>query len=138
MNELLPLRLGIAGLGYWGTRRDRKRSYTLTESIRAQARGEKVLLFNAGLDIGYMAAGLYLSERSRSETDPDRADRFLGWGQSLVLQGGFLFAYDVLFAVLQSRHANRTIYPWLERIQPAGLGLSYTIPLDGPRQRFRR
>ena len=62
--------------------------------IRAQQnRLEDTLLFNAGIDVGYMMAGAYLMERARrGEADADMLD---GFGRSLILQGGFLFAFDL-------------------------------------------
>ncbi|MGC6509778.1 MAG: DUF6992 family protein [Myxococcota bacterium] len=45
---------------------------------------------NAGLDVGYMAAGIWMHQRGIASNDP----QLMGWGQSIVLQGGFLFAFD--------------------------------------------
>lgn len=63
---------------------------------------EKTLLFNAGLDLGYMTLGGWLWERgSRGEGVSSAgvsAERLTGWGQALVLQGAFLFVFDVVLA----------------------------------------
>ena len=57
---------------------------------------ENTLLFNAGLDVGYVIAGLWLRERGKRLSDP----RMEGWGDALFVQGGFLFTFDIgLFAV---------------------------------------
>ena len=72
--------LGIAGLAYWGTQRDKKKTFTLTETLKAQSGVEKSLLFNMGLDLAYMAGGLYLWERGYGMSDVDDRDRFSGWG----------------------------------------------------------
>lgn len=120
--------LGIAGLGYWGSHREKGKTYDLQGSMIEQKKIEQTLLFNAGLDIGYMAAGLYLQERSRNETG-DRQDQFKGWGQSLILQGGFLFVYDLTMNALHQRHGKRGILKVLAHIQPAPMGLGVVIPI---------
>jgi hypothetical protein len=65
-------------------------------------RFEKILIFNAGLDLAYMTAGAWMWERGQrgyglpaSDISPDR---LTGWGQSLVVQGAFLFVFDVVLA----------------------------------------
>ena len=82
--------LGIAGIGYFtlgGAETD------ILAGWRANLSFEKVLLFNAGLDVGYMLGGLYLRERA-NRPDAD-ADRLRGYGSSIILQGGFLFLFDL-------------------------------------------
>lgn len=74
-------------------------SLDLTESLVAQNRIEDTLLFNAGIDVGYVAAGFYLTERAR-RGGPEAA-RLAGFGRSLIVQGGFLFAFDIAVYALQ-------------------------------------
>ncbi len=121
--------LTIAGLAYYGSRRERKKEFSLTETLRAQSGVEKTLLFNTGLDVGYMAFGLYLMERGNNTAELERSQQLTGWGQSLILQGGFLFTYDLIFAIIQSRHGNQGVMRWLDNVQPVGLGLGINIPL---------
>jgi hypothetical protein len=73
---------------------------SVAEDIRAQHRLEKTLLLNAGLDTGYVMVGFFLRQYAKTSGEP----RYSGWGTSLILQGGFLFAFDVVLAVLQSRN----------------------------------
>lgn len=73
-------------------------SYTQSQSL------QKLLLFNAGLDVGYMAAGFYMMERSRR--GGQRADLLKGYGQSVIMQGAFLFLFDlVLYAALARQNS---------------------------------
>lgn len=58
---------------------------------------ERTLIFNAGLDLAYIAAGLYLDERGKHEFDLKRSQQFQGFGRSLILQGGFLLIFDTVF-----------------------------------------
>jgi D-alanyl-lipoteichoic acid acyltransferase DltB (MBOAT superfamily) len=57
----------------------------------------KILLLNTGLDLAYIGAGLYLKERSKNITK--HKHRFKGYGNSLILQGGFLFLFDLIMVV---------------------------------------
>lgn len=62
---------------------------------------QKILLFNAGLDVGYMLGGVYLLERGKREVK--NAERLRGFGRSILLQGAFLFVFDLsLHTVLSS------------------------------------
>ena len=88
--------LGIAGLGYF-TLPDISQ-WTALEGLRELEKLDRILLFNAGLDIAYMALGYALIERGQRLA----SDRFLGYGRSLILQGAFLFVFDSAFAYLHS------------------------------------
>lgn len=103
--------LGIAALGYWRASQSNSSDISFSESWRKYEGYQKSLLFNAGLDVGYMAGGLYLMERSR-RYDGNKADQRKGWGQSILLQGAFLFTFD-LVAYLSSRKLARNIRPYM-------------------------
>lgn len=62
---------------------------------------EKILLFNAGLDIAYVTGGFLL--RSMAKNNPENAQRFRGYGNSLLLQGGFLLLFDITQTILHQR-----------------------------------
>jgi len=101
MNALWnTVNLALAGFGLAGALLAEP-SPDLFTAIDAQHRLEKTLLFNAGLDVGYIMAGLYLTELARRR--PDESDRLEGYGWSLVLQGGFLFSFDLVAYLLQRR-----------------------------------
>jgi len=63
---------------------------------------EKTLLFNAGIDLAYIATGFYLMERSRRPANEVTVNRLNGYGRSLILQGGFLFIFDTGFAAISA------------------------------------
>jgi hypothetical protein len=117
--------LGIAGLGYLGSSPAGADSLGLAASVAEQAKMEKVLLFNAGLDIGYILGGLYLRERSLRAT-PRWQDRMRGWGNSVVLQGGFLLAFDIGLYLFH-QHQGKQLYKVMEMVQvgPTGLQLQF-------------
>jgi hypothetical protein len=115
--------LAIAGFGYYGLR-NQSTSLTLSETITEFHNFEKILLFNAGLDVGYMAIGAYLWERG-IRTD---SARLRGYGQSMILQGGFLFVFDLVLYVL-SRSESRALIQGLDNISlsASGIGLSISF-----------
>ena len=84
----------LAGSGLYTALTTDPGGFDLAESIVQQQRIEKILLFNAGLDVGYMLGGAYLMERAR-RPDQEQPERLRGFGRSIVLQGAFLFAFDL-------------------------------------------
>jgi len=77
--------------------------YGLVETVRRAEAIEKLLLVNAGLDVGYVAVGAFLRERGARVG----SQRLRGYGDALLLQGGFLFAFDaVLYGVHRSNTAD--------------------------------
>ena len=90
--------LGIAGLGYWGSVRAAP-SEDLFSAVDAQYGMEKALLCNTGLDTAYMVTCVFLMQYAES-TDKNPAV-FRGYGQSLLLQGGFLLVFDLVMYAFQ-------------------------------------
>lgn len=91
--------LGLAAVGYWNAREAAAEGLDALATLQEYHSLEKLLLFNAGLDVGYMAFGLYLQERGRRM----ERNQFRGWGRSLVLQGAFLFLFDTGLTWMVSR-----------------------------------
>ncbi|MCF8217600.1 MAG: hypothetical protein K9I29_05870 [Bacteroidales bacterium] len=92
--------LGIAagGVGFTQSQDD----ITGLEAYEQYADFGKILLFNAGLDLAYMATGLFMQERAKNVSK--RKDMLKGYGKSIILQGGFLFLFDaVLYGLNQSK-----------------------------------
>lgn len=106
--------LAIAGVGYYSASRAVEGG-SLLLSLQEQHSIEKVLLVNAALDVGYMVGGLYLIERGQRRDQP----RLHGWGQSVVLQGAFLFSFD-LIKYFFHRANTQALYPLLEKVQVGG------------------
>lgn len=106
-----------------------KKELNLNQSFRTQNSMEKIFLANACLDLLYSSAGLYLTERSKSANS--NRDKLYGWGESLVLQGGFLFLFDSTMCILHTRHGKKGLWPALNKIDvtTSGLGLKVGISL---------
>lgn len=90
---------------------------TLNESIEELHSLEKTLLFNAGLDAAYLMGGLYLMERAKNSLD--QHDRLKGFGQSVLLQGGFLLLFDAT-TYLALRKSHRKAAEILKNVQFTG------------------
>jgi len=91
--------LVIAGFGLYDAMNPNT-ALSLFESVKQQANIEKILLFNAGLDVGYIMTGFYLKERAKNSLK--HHDRLKGYGNSLMLQGGFLFLFDLTVYFIQA------------------------------------
>ncbi|QDG50006.1 hypothetical protein FIV42_04395 [Persicimonas caeni] len=85
-------------------------SFGLLATIEEAQFIEKVLLFNAGLDIGYIAAGAYLNERGLRKD----SDRLVGYGRSVMLQGAFLLVFDGVLFWLHNQNTS----DFLMRVEP--------------------
>jgi hypothetical protein len=94
--------LGLAIPGYLSAVNADPAALNLAESAYEFNKMNKILLVNVGLDVAYITGGFLLKEAAK--TRPDKQDMFKGYGRSLILQGAFLFAFDVaLVAILESK-----------------------------------
>ena len=90
---------GLAAAGILGLERHPV-GLTLAAALRRQLFLENTFLFNAGLDVAYVAVGFWLLARA-AVSAADKPERLLGYGAALRVQGGFLLAFDALmWAVL--------------------------------------
>lgn len=117
--------LGLAAAGWWTATHSDPGSLDLYATVRQHHRLQKIFLFNAGLDLGYMAGGLWLRERAKTATN--RPERLRGYGRSILLQGAFLFVFD-LSASFYHQGLEPKLRPFLENtslgMTTDGLGLT--------------
>lgn len=118
--------LFLAALGYLGAgKEDFGKPVTLARVLKHQHGAEKTYLLNAGLDAAYIAAGLYLTERSKSRLNPARLK---GYGNDIMFQGGFLLLYDAANYIIHHSHGKK-LDAILDKVElnPAagGVGLVY-------------
>lgn len=113
--------LGIAIPGLIKTYK--KKPVTFESVLKAQKQTESIYLFNAGLDLGYIASGWALRNLGFRKTGED-AFRLKGYGSSLMMQGGFLLLHDVVEYILYKTNSKRfdRIFKNIS-IEPAGLGM---------------
>lgn len=119
--------LGITSAGYFLSKKDTDLSNEAT--LKKQAGVEKLFLFNAGLDVAYIAGGLYLNERSKSSIKDN--NKLKGYGESIVLQGSALLLFDAIMYAINNKHgkqlylANKNVS---FRSTGTGLGLVVSVP----------
>lgn len=120
------INLGLAALGYFGIRN--KKGLTVAQSLKQQAGIEKTYLFNLGLDVAYVAGGLYLKERGKTQTK--NPQKLRGYGESIILQGAALFVLDAVLFTVHNRH-GRKLYKMLDKVDltTTGNGLAMVVSL---------
>ena len=100
---------------------------TFYETMSAQQRTEKLFIINSGLDIGYISAGFLL--RSEAKTNIERRDQFTGFGNGLILQGGFLLLFDMTAYFIHNQHRKKSLNPLFEKMELSdnGIGLKWAL-----------
>lgn len=120
---------GLAVLMRSGVKRKMNLNPSTGSILKEQQRLEKILMLNTGLDVAYMAIGWGLKEKSYNNTSGN-PERLKGFGNSLILQGGFLFAFDIVQYLLHRRQ-GKAIETWLDGItiqsNGHGFGLAWNI-----------
>lgn len=109
----------IAGFGGWAAFKDRPQRHLRLETLSEFRTRSVVFLVNGALDVAYIATGAWLWERGTRISDRV----FRGYGQSIILQGGFLLAFDGVMYVL-SRHLARRASELPVKLVPTGQGVS--------------
>lgn len=93
--------LGIAAFSLYSNLTADIAGFTLAQSWAEYSSTREILLLNAGLDVAYMMSGLFLRELSRRG---NRADLWKGFGDALLIQGGFLFVFDVVLYLVHGQN----------------------------------
>jgi hypothetical protein len=116
--------MGVAVYGLVGVRKELNRTIGFNENLIAQQKTEKLLLFNTGLDLAYIASGFYLRERGARIN----SESATGIGNSLLLQGAFLLVFDLVQygnhrkngKILEQKLGN-----WQLAARSNGIGITY-------------
>lgn len=118
--------LGLAIPGYIKAKNTVQPS-SLTETLRLQRKTENIFLINTCLDVVYMGSGLLL--RNMAEKNVDKQTQFNGYGNSLLMQGGFLFLFDLTAYSIHKYHAKHGMpsASMSIRMSSNGLGLQWTV-----------
>lgn len=118
--------LGIAVPAYIGARKHRDASLTIPQTFDKQRSVENVYLINVALDVAYTGTGLWMHERG-NDLDGKRGEVLSGFGNSLMLQGGFLLVYDVVNYSVHARHWKKTRSKLWEQLQFNGTSIQYSF-----------
>ncbi|MES2775918.1 MAG: hypothetical protein V4722_17210 [Bacteroidota bacterium] len=82
----------------------KKKQLNFAETMKEQQAMEKTFLFNAGLDLAYITAGIAFRESSKN--NPAKRDKRFGFGNSLLMQGGFLLLFDgIMYTLIHKKGA---------------------------------
>lgn len=110
--------LGIAIFSYLDSQKKLKEKYGLAETVDIQKKHEKAFLFNTGLDVAYILAGVLMLE-SGANNEKNR-DILRGFGRSFILQGSFLFLFDATLYAIHKKH-GKELNRYLQGLQ-VGVG----------------
>lgn len=92
---------------------------------KSQRKMETIYLVNAGLDVAYMTAGVASRLYANQKTGTDYY-RFKGYGSSLILQGGYLFAHDLAMFILLKTNTKLFDKEW-KKVKLTSVGFGVTI-----------
>lgn len=94
--------LGIAGIALYGNLADDYSLLTGEELLEKQFKVQRLFLINGLLDVAYVSGGVLLNRLAPKY--PDKELRFRGYGNSVFLQGSFLFVFDFIMYGIQRSH----------------------------------
>lgn len=118
--------IGLALPGYIKARRG-GRPMSVAEILKAQKKTETIFLINNLLDVGYIAAGIWMREVAPNQLDQE--ELFRGYGNSLILQGSFLLAFDAFAYYVHHNHGKELAL--LDKLSlsasSGGIGLRITL-----------
>jgi hypothetical protein len=90
-------------LTYTGLQNNKNKKLTAAQTSQEQERIEKIFKVNMYLDVVYLGAGTYLKVVGDSRNSPIMK----GYGESVLLQGGFLLLFDGLMLHAEKQHGNK-------------------------------
>jgi hypothetical protein len=99
--------LTLAAPGLYMALKQPEQSMLWVDVIKEQNFTEKVFLFNTALDVAYITAGFWMYDRSKYVSTNN--ERWKGWGQSIIIQGSFLFLFDAIMYGLHYQHAAKKL-----------------------------
>jgi hypothetical protein len=119
--------IGLAIPGYVKASKART-DLTYEQTLQQQKKTEKIFLINTCLDVAYVSSGLLLLHKSKETSSVEQ--RQSGYGKSILLQGGFLFLFDLTAYLTHKTHGKALINSSMGSIgmSPTGIGLSWNIP----------
>lgn len=106
----------------------KKKELNFAKTLKEQQSVEKIFLLNAGLDVAYITAGIALKEASKN--NPNKRDRRFGYGNSLLMQGGFLLVFDgVMYAIMHKKGSilNKMLENVNITVAPTQIGLQVNL-----------
>lgn len=118
--------LSIAGLGYFGARRELNKEYNNSRALHRYESTKRLFLLNAGLDGLYIGTGAFLTQHARHSNKPEL---YRGFGKSLILQGAGLLLFDVSMFCAH-HHRDKQWYKVLQGVTFTGDGIGIRYALN--------
>lgn len=97
----------------------------IAETINQHYTLEKAFLTNGALDVAYIMGGLYMREMGKQKLK--YKERLMGYGNSIILQGGFLLSFDAVMYFIMRDHRLKNLEPLLQNINISPDHISYII-----------
>ncbi len=119
--------MGFALPGYLGARKSNA-SQGFAASVKGQAATEKTFIFNAGLDMAYIAGSAWFFQKANNSSDPDKYNKYKGYGKSILMQGVFLLLFDATMFSTHNRHGKK-LFKALNGLQLAPNSIGVNMPL---------
>lgn len=122
--------LSIAGIALYSNLTTSFTDLSAAQMLEKHTKTENLYLINAGLDVLYVGTGFLLKHLATQK--PKRHDLLKGYGNSVILQGGFLFVFDLVMWKIQHNHRLNFIQNLSFDVLPeiSGFQLALIIPLD--------
>lgn len=119
--------LGIAIPCYIRARTEDPGSLSFSQTWQRQSRTEKAFIFNTAFDLSYVSAGLIM--KASADPNGNHYDRLQGYGNSFILQGGFIFLLDLTATFIHTQHRKNKLDSFWNKIDLSnnGLGFKYTF-----------
>lgn len=114
----------LAGAGLLSARSRTGEVSALGQTAKEQSKTEKIFLVNTGLDVAYIVGGLYMKEVGRNN-ESDGA-MWAGFGNAVILQGGFLLVFDLTMYLLHRRNGQK-LYGILNKFTLTSCGVGYRM-----------
>lgn len=122
--------LSIAGIALYGNLNSDISILSSARMVEKHTKTENLYLINAGLDVLYMGTGFLLKHLATQKQN--RHDLLKGYGNSVILQGGFLFIFDLVMWKIQHHHRLNFIQnlSFIGLPEISGFQLAFTVPLN--------
>ncbi|PWH84657.1 DUF6992 family protein [Brumimicrobium oceani] len=119
--------LGIAVPGLFTSNATNAKKVSPGELINKQYSTEQIYLINNGLNMLYIGSGALL--QSITEKNQKNYSRFKGYGNALLLQGGFLLIFDTFQYLRHRNHRKNAKHLFFDQLSlsNSGVGLKYTF-----------
>jgi hypothetical protein len=95
------------------------------QTWEAQQKTQRIFLINSALDLGYMASGFVLKQQN--STNPNKEAQLQGYGNSLLLQGGFLLLFDLSAYWIHQHHGRISQEKGSIQLQPSSNGIGLRL-----------